>query len=57
MRLHRATAQVEGSRFWDRDLVIAQRYGHRRIEFTVGIGGTADMNGHIARFDRGDVGG
>jgi hypothetical protein len=28
--------------------LLAQRYRHRRIEFTVGIGGTADMNGRVA---------
>ncbi len=26
---------------------MAQRYGHRRIEVAVGIGGTADMNGRV----------
>jgi hypothetical protein len=28
--------------------LVAQRYRHRRIEFTAGIGGTADMNGRLA---------
>jgi hypothetical protein len=27
---------------------VAQRYRHRGIEFTVGIGGTADMHGRVA---------
>jgi len=27
---------------------VAQRYRQRRIEFTVGVGGTADMSGCVA---------
>jgi hypothetical protein len=32
---------------------MAQRGNHRRIEFVVGIGGTADMNGPVASTERG----